>query len=70
MNLKAQDKCKPKRTYVNILFIAAALTIQSCVWLEQAPSNDRPEVASVAQTTSAIDNSSEVDEIPVILPPL
>ena len=67
MNLKAQDKGKPKRTYVNILFIAAALTIQSCVWLEQAPSNNRPEVASVAQTTSAIDNSSEVDEIPVIL---
>ena len=67
MNLKARDKCKPKRTYVNILFIAAALTIQSCVWLEQAPSNDRPKVASVGQTASAIDNSPDVDEIPVIL---
>ena len=67
MNLKAQDKGKPKRIYVNILFIAAALTVQSCVWLEQAPSNNRPEVASVAQTTSAIDNSPDVDEIPIIL---
>ena len=67
MNLKAQDKGKPKRIYVNILFIAAALTVQSCVWLEQVPSNNRPEVASVAQTTSAIDNSPDVDEIPIIL---
>jgi len=67
VNLKAQDKGKPKRIYVNILFIAAALTVQSCVWLEQAPSNNRPEVASVAQTTSAIDNSPDVDEIPIIL---
>ena len=67
MNLKAQDTGKPKRIYVNILFVAAALTLQSCVWLEQAPSNNRPEVASVAQTTSVIDNSPDVDEIPVIL---
>ena len=67
LNLKAQDKGKPKRIYVNILFIAAALTVQSCVWLEQVPSNNRPEVASVAQTTSAIDNSPDVDEIPIIL---
>ena len=67
MNLKAQDKGKPKRIYVNILFVAAALTLQSCVWLEQAPSNNRPEVASVAQTTSVIDNSPDVDEIPIIL---
>ena len=67
LNLKAQDKGKPKRIYVNILFIAAALTVQSCVWLEQAPSNNRPEVASVAQTTSVIDNLPDVDEIPVIL---
>ena len=67
MNLKAQDTGKPKRIYVNILFVAAALTLQSCVWLEQAPSNNRPEVASVAQTTSVIDNSPDVDEIPIIL---
>ena len=67
MNLKAQDKGKPKRIYLNILFIVAALTVQSCVWLKQAPSNNRPEVASVAQTTSAIDNSPDVDEIPIIL---
>ena len=67
MNLKAQGKGKPKRIYVNILFIAAALIVQSCVWLEQVPSNNRPEVASVTQTTSAIDNSLDVDEVPVIL---
>ena len=67
MNLKAQDKGKPKRIYLNILFIAAALTVQSCAWLEQAPSNNRPEVAAVAQTISVIDESPDVDEIPVIL---
>ena len=40
VNLKAQDKGKSNRIYVNILFIAAALTVQSCCLLYTSDAAD------------------------------
>ncbi|MDG2141175.1 MAG: type II secretion system secretin GspD [Gammaproteobacteria bacterium] len=67
MNLKAQDKGKPKRIYINILLSVATLTFQSCVWVEHDQRRTGSEVAEVTEAASVEENPSGADEIPVIL---